>query len=91
MFVDFVSGGKGFHRNNFLYKLKSTKADYSWWECKSVHCEAKLTMKSNDVIIEKGLHGHPNDAHEIKALEIFKEIKRRTIEEPSTPIPTIYR
>ena len=48
-------------------------------------------MKSKDVIIEKGVHGHTNYIHEIKALQIFKEIKRRGVEETSTPIPTIYR
>ena len=86
-----MSGGEGFNRNNFLYKLKSSKEDYSWWDCKRINCQAKLTMKSNDVTIEKGIHGHTNDIHEIKALQIFKEIKRRTVEELSTPIPTIYR
>ena len=91
MFVDFVSGGKGLNRNNFLYKLKSSKEEYSWWTCKGINCQAKLTMKSKDVIIEKGVHGHTNYIHEIKALQIFKEIKRRGVEETSTPIPTIYR
>lgn len=92
IFLETPTGGKAVAHQNYLFKLKSSKQNYSWWACKLNTCNSKLTIKdSNLVIAEKGTHAHADNQHEIKALQCLQQIKKRTLEDVMTPIPTIYR
>lgn len=91
-----TTGGRVLMDKNFLFKFKTSIISdsgnrYSWWVCKTTSCNAKITVKNGSVIYNSSIHNHVDDRYEIEALRCFQRIRKRTLEDMMTPIPTIYK
>lgn len=76
----------------YLFKLKIYRAVSTYWICKNSKCKVSITLNEDfSLKVAMGHHSHLPNASEINAFRCITQMKRRAQEEPTTPVPKIYK
>lgn len=84
-------GGNNLAFNGYLFRVKSTRGDRTYWKCTVSACPATLNTKDNAITgLGQRQHTHPADQAKIAAKDIMNLIKTRCATDVR-PIPAIYQ
>ncbi|XP_060078201.1 uncharacterized protein LOC132557697 [Ylistrum balloti] len=83
-------GGNNLSYNGYLYRIRSSRGERTYWRCTITNCLATINTRNNIIVgVGRQPHNHPGDHASIVAKEIMNCITDRCQKE-IRPIPTIY-
>ncbi|XP_054720021.1 uncharacterized protein LOC129229686, partial [Uloborus diversus] len=88
---DSIRGGKILIYDDFMFRINRKGTQKLFWKCTKLNCKASIITMNGTAQNIKNVHNHEPQTNEKTRKVFYNQLKKRSIDEPTLPVPQIYR